>query len=570
VFARKLVRLAGRVSKADIKNEAEVVSSICKSGGHKNIIEIIEHGWLKGSVNVYFIDMELGDFTLADYIDYHNSEANPSINLDVWQVSMPVVILRGCSPNQRVQNMWGIASHIVGGLEFLHMHNHVHRDLKPSNGVSLFMGVQNNNMTVLYCSRIKLWKLTDFGLTTEATSKVGRPTLNSRGTPRYRAPELLRDNAVFNNKVDIWALGCLLHELATLEPTFQSDWEIRERYATEIVLDISVPASTEFLRHHIRENIQELLHGNSEQRPRASDLRGIFRAYCLVLDLSIAETLLQSVSYPTYEEWKHLVGVVWKQAMENHFLSFESEILYQLVLLYRNKGEQEICIVLLEEMVRKSENERELRRLLRLVHEAEIDQGEIGVSVLKRLGDTLMGKRKYEDAITLYAAAVKQDRNRFSLRPCLAEAYRAKGDDAEAVRVYQEAIHEHPKSFWLSLNLSHLYLANNDHDGAVDVFERGVTQLKSIKSRRMAWSSFWAVAGDYGRAISIYKEDLKYDSDACHALASGLDELLEPLKSLDLKKGPWDDLEYVLSRYISHFSLFIMTVACICQLRRPI
>lgn len=117
--------------------------------------------------------------------------------------------------------------------------------------------------------------------------------------------------------------------------------------------------STKFLRHHIRENIQKLLHKNSEQRPCASDLHGIFHAYCLIFDLSITETFLNSVSYPTYEEWKQLVRVIWKQVMENHFLSFESASLYQFASLYRNKGEQELYIVLLEEMMRKSENKRE-------------------------------------------------------------------------------------------------------------------------------------------------------------------------------------------------------------------
>lgn len=92
MFVRKLVRLIGRISKVDIKNEVEVVSSICKSERYKNIIEILEHGWLNDSINVYFIDMKLSDFTLVDYIDYHSSEMNSSINLDVWQISMTVII----------------------------------------------------------------------------------------------------------------------------------------------------------------------------------------------------------------------------------------------------------------------------------------------------------------------------------------------------------------------------------------------------------------------------------------------------------------------------------------------
>jgi len=128
--------LAGRASEADIKNEAAVVSKIREKGGHKNIIEVFDHDWLKGSINVYFIDMELGDFTLADYIAYHGDQLKPSVEFDARQVCLPVFLRRGCSRNQRMLNAWTITSHIAEGLEFLHTHHHVHRDLKPSNGMS--------------------------------------------------------------------------------------------------------------------------------------------------------------------------------------------------------------------------------------------------------------------------------------------------------------------------------------------------------------------------------------------------------------------------------------------------
>jgi hypothetical protein len=88
VFARKLVRLTGRVSEADIKNEAEVVSSICTKGGHKNIIEVFNQGWLKRSVNVHFIDMELGDFTLAEYIGYHGNVSKSAFDIGEVQASI--------------------------------------------------------------------------------------------------------------------------------------------------------------------------------------------------------------------------------------------------------------------------------------------------------------------------------------------------------------------------------------------------------------------------------------------------------------------------------------------------
>lgn len=125
--------MPGRAEEADVNNEASVVSSIHKQGGHENIIEVFDHGWLQGSGRVYFIDMELADFTLAEYIAYLGGAANPSIDFDAIQDSS-VFGKKACSSTTRDSNALAIANHIAQGLEFLHMHHHVHRDLKPSNG----------------------------------------------------------------------------------------------------------------------------------------------------------------------------------------------------------------------------------------------------------------------------------------------------------------------------------------------------------------------------------------------------------------------------------------------------
>lgn len=64
-------------------------------------------------------------------------------------------------------------------------------------------------------------------MSAEATSKRGITSILARGTGGYRAPELIRDIHQFTNKVDIWALGCILHELTNKSEAFKDDWDVR-------------------------------------------------------------------------------------------------------------------------------------------------------------------------------------------------------------------------------------------------------------------------------------------------------------------------------------------------------
>jgi serine/threonine protein kinase len=79
---------------------------------------------------------------------------------------------------------------------------------------------------VLYAGSKGLWKIADFGLTSEGTSHNLRSTKSGGGTTGYRAPELLGDRRHYNNKSDIWPIGCILHELTTGKKAFPDDLQV--------------------------------------------------------------------------------------------------------------------------------------------------------------------------------------------------------------------------------------------------------------------------------------------------------------------------------------------------------
>lgn len=86
----------------------------------------------------------------------------------------------------------------------MHENGFIHRDIKPEN--------------ILLRSRDRLLKIGDFGTTCHATD--GHPYTEYVATRWYRSPECLLTRGWYNSKMDIWATGCVLYEIATGHPLF--------------------------------------------------------------------------------------------------------------------------------------------------------------------------------------------------------------------------------------------------------------------------------------------------------------------------------------------------------------
>jgi serine/threonine protein kinase len=105
---------------------------------------------------------------------------------------------------------------ILLGVQYLHAQNIFHRDIKSAN---ILLNDQGEV------------KLADFGL--------GRKVrLESFFTYKvvtlwYRAPELLWGCKTYNNKIDVWSIGCVVAEFFTGDVLFRSsDWVIQRRRST--------------------------------------------------------------------------------------------------------------------------------------------------------------------------------------------------------------------------------------------------------------------------------------------------------------------------------------------------
>ncbi|XP_040478367.1 serine/threonine-protein kinase Nek5 [Ursus maritimus] len=93
------------------------------------------------------------------------------------------------------------------GLKYIHDRKILHRDVKAQN---IFLS--KNGMVA---------KLGDFGIARVLNNSMELAT-TCVGTPYYLSPEICQ-NKPYNNKTDIWSLGCVLYELCTLKHPFEGN-----------------------------------------------------------------------------------------------------------------------------------------------------------------------------------------------------------------------------------------------------------------------------------------------------------------------------------------------------------
>jgi len=124
--------------------------------------------------------------------------------IDGASLSQHVRILKEKKQRWPEEKIWNLFIQTVLALKYLHKEKQiVHRDLTSNN----IMLSENDKITI-----------TDFGLAKLKETSCSK-MLSVVGTMFYSCPEIVK-NEPYNEKADIWALGCVLYEICCLEPPF--------------------------------------------------------------------------------------------------------------------------------------------------------------------------------------------------------------------------------------------------------------------------------------------------------------------------------------------------------------
>ncbi|KUJ38387.1 serine/threonine protein kinase [Streptomyces sp. NRRL F-5122] len=165
-------------------------------------------------------------------------------------------------PDQPLPMSWAaaVAAQVCTVLSHAHAVPIVHRDLKPSN----ILVAEDGTVKVL-----------DFGIAAVLRTDVTRITAtgNPVGTSQYMAPEQVQGGRV-TPQSDLYALGCILHELCCGRPLFNGvgEYQLMRQHVE------AAPVPLRLLRYDVPNALEELVLHLLRKRPerRPADAQEVY------------------------------------------------------------------------------------------------------------------------------------------------------------------------------------------------------------------------------------------------------------------------------------------------------
>lgn len=208
---------------------------------HPNIVRYVERINLREEKKIYIVMEYCENGDMAQLIKKCKADKDFVAEDVVWKIFMQILLaLRECHYRS------------IKGSKILH------RDLKPSN---VFFDINNNV------------KLGDFGLSRiikdDQTEESGPELAHTNvGTPYYMSPEQINEKN-YDEKTDIWSLGCVIYELVALIPPFTASSHLG---LAEKIIKGQIGRIPERYSEDLQDVIQRMLSVDPNQRPNVEDL----------------------------------------------------------------------------------------------------------------------------------------------------------------------------------------------------------------------------------------------------------------------------------------------------------
>ena len=148
------------------------------------------------------------------------------------------------------KTIWSIFIQMVQGIKALHDKNIIHRDLKSAN---------------IFLMKNGVCKLGDLNVSKEAKTGLLK---TQTGTPYFASPEVWSGKP-YGVKSDIWSLGCILYQMATLKMPFQGN-NFKEVYNN--VLKCKYSPLPKMYSKDLDFIIKKLLQIEPDKRPSAKEI----------------------------------------------------------------------------------------------------------------------------------------------------------------------------------------------------------------------------------------------------------------------------------------------------------
>ncbi|XP_039193407.1 cyclin-dependent kinase-like 3 isoform X6 [Crotalus tigris] len=184
IFYEKPEKSVNKIAMREIK--------FLKQFRHENLVNLIEVFRQKKKIHLVF---EFIDHTILDELQHYS---------------------HGLDSRRLKRYLY----QILRAIDYLHSNNVIHRDIKPEN---------------ILVSQTGITKLCDFGFA-RTLAAPGDIYTDYVATRWYRAPELVLRDTTYGKPVDIWALGCMIIEMATGNPYLpsSSDLDLLHKIVTKV------------------------------------------------------------------------------------------------------------------------------------------------------------------------------------------------------------------------------------------------------------------------------------------------------------------------------------------------